>query len=275
MGRVQPLALLTRPAGRNAPILNGLQRRGWEVLECPVLEIREVLSPVVVVPQPEDFDLVVFVSRAAVSGYRSQLMMSGSLHWPQQTLAACMGPVTAGALRREFGDSLNILHPDAAEAQDSESLWPLLHKIDRPLHKVLIVRGQDGRDWLSQRLREQGVEVTLHQAYSRQMLQWPEKLVKSMTAFSAQQRQGTWLLTSPHGVEAIGRQLEQCGLLGWFGCGAFVLTHERLIPILAKLLSRSVQTLNYVVASPEDAAIIAAFEAFQDQVDEPGQVRST
>jgi len=275
MAQAQPLALLTRPAGRNTVIANGLLRRGWEVLECPVLEIREALIPTGAVPRPSDFDLVVFVSRAAVTGYSSQLGGRESLQWPVQTLAACMGPVTASALRREFGDALTILHPDAAEAQDSESLWPLLQRVDQPFLRVLIVRGQDGRDWLSQRLRAQGVEVTLHQAYSRQATQWPANLLANMETLKGQGRRGVWLLTSPHGVEAICTQLEQLGLLDWFAQGAFVLSHPRLLPILAKILTRPAQTLSYIVAAPQDQAILEGFEALGDHAAWPSGDCST
>jgi len=253
-------AILTRPAGRNTVVMNSLLRRGWSVLECPAIDIREVLVDAKEVPRPHQFDLVVFVSRAAVTGYHAQLTAADCSDWPTHSLAACMGPVTANTIRRVFGQSVCILHPDAALAQDSESLWPILLDLAPPLKKVLIVRGQDGRDWLSQRLRERGVEVSFQQAYRRQEAQWPLTISEHFRSLCHQGVYPTWLLTSPHGVEAIYRSIKSIGLLDWFAASAFILTHERLRPLLSQLLERPVERLSCMLASPEDIVILECFE---------------
>lgn len=262
-----PIAILTRPAGRNTNVMKGLARRGWSVVECPALDVREVIAGAGEVPMPERYDLVVFVSRAAVTGYHSQLVAAGhadDIRWPLSTKVASMGPVTASVIRRVFGDDLSVFHPAPDVAQDSESLWPILMALEDPLQRVLIVRGQDGRDWLSQRLNQQGIRVELHQAYRRQPVQWSCTLNKHFVALQQQDTLPTWLLTSPHGLDAIYKNLESLGLLDWFACSSFVLTHERLEPMLIKLLgARSLVKsclLKCVVASPEDDIILNGFE---------------
>ena len=260
MDQNQPTAILTRPAGRNTVVMNGLLRRGWWVNECPALEIREVIKDVVDIPQPESFDLIVFVSRAAVTGYQSQLALNNTFDWPQSTLAACMGPVTASVIRRVLGVTTPILHPESGHAQDSEALWPLLMALECPLKKVLIVRGQDGREWLSERLKQYGINVKLHQAYSRQVALWPQQLRDSFQSLQQKGLNPTWLLTSSHSIEAIYKNCIELGLTDWFANSTFVLTHERLRPLLGKLLNRPVNQLQIVIASPEDAVILAAFE---------------
>lgn len=264
MAQPQHTAILTRPAGRNTVVMRELSRRGWSVLECPALDIREVVSVTGECPRPELFDLVVFVSRAAVTGYHSQLLSEGRAVWPLSTRVACMGPVTASAIRRVFGDDLAVLHPTSDLAQDSESLWPVLLALEDPLERVLIVRGQDGRDWLSQRLSQRGANVVLHQAYRRQSAQWPTLLNEHLDALSCQNALPAWLLTSPHGVEAMYKNLASLGLLGWFAESSFVLTHERLKPLLFRLLEPHFKSgfarPKCVVASPEDDGILTAFE---------------
>ena len=261
MAQTPTTAILTRPAGRNTFVMNGLQRRGWCVEECPALEIREVLADAVEVPRPEDFDLIVFVSRAAVTGYQSQLSQDATFVWPQSTLTACMGPVTAASIRRAFGESLSVVHPEAERAQDSEALWPLLVALEQPIEKVLIVRGQDGREWLSQRLQLRGFSVTIHQAYIRQVALWSQELSEHFLALQRAGTLPTWLLTSAHGIEAIFKNLQKLGLTDWFARSSFVLTHERLRPLLEKLLSQSIVSARVVVASPEDEVILQGFEA--------------
>jgi uroporphyrinogen-III synthase len=264
MAQPQHTAILTRPAGRNTTVMRELIRRGWSVLECPALDIREVVSVTGECPRPELFDLVVFVSRAAVTGYHSHLLGEGREVWPLSTRVACMGPVTASAIRRVFGDGLAVLHPSSDLAQDSESLWPILLALEHPVERVLIVRGQDGRDWLSQRLSQRGANVVLHQAYQRQSAQWPTLLNEHLAALSRQRVLPTWLLTSAHGVEALYKNLEALGLLGWFAESSFVLTHERLKPLLFKLLEPHVKSsyagFKCVLASPEDDVILTGFE---------------
>lgn len=264
MAQPQHTAILTRPAGRNTIVMRELIRRGWSVLECPALDIREVVAVTGELPRPELFDLVVFVSRAAVTGYQSQLLSEGCAAWPLSTRVACMGPVTASAIRRVFGDGLAVLHPASDLAQDSESLWPILLSLEHPVERVLIVRGQDGRDWLSQRLSQRGANVVLHQAYRRQSAQWPALLNEHLVELSRQRALPAWLLTSPHGVEAMYKNLETLGLLEWFAECSFVLTHERLKPLLLKLLEPYFKSgfarFKCEVASPEDDAILAGFE---------------
>lgn len=259
MSKPSPIAMLTRPEGRNTNVRHALERRGWRVEECPALDIREAVV-VTEVPRPESFDLIVFVSRAAVAGYRRQLGVDHSFIWPSETQAACMGPVTAAAIRREFGASVSVLHPEPDHAQDSEALWPVLMSLDQPIQNVLIVRGQDGREWLSQRLREKGLNVTLHQAYQRSAAQWPQELRGRLLLLEQHGISPTWLFTSPHGVEAIFNNIQALGLKDWFAGSRFVLTHDRLKPLLAKLLDRPPENLSICMASPEDEVILAAFE---------------
>lgn len=269
MEQTLPTAILTRPAGRNTVVMKGLMRRGWSVEECPALEIREVLSEAVVVPRPEAFDLVVFVSRAAVSGYVSQLSKSQSVGWPPTTLTACMGPVTAAAIRKAFGESVSVVHPQADRAQDSEALWPLLTELKIPLRKVLIVRGQDGREWLSQRLQQRGFAVSLHQAYSRQIVLWPRAVGERFHALQHLGVLPTWLLTSPHGVDAIYNNLLQLDLVDWFARSCYVLTHERLRPQIENLLKQSIARTKIVIAGPDDTSILAGFEKIYSAENQP------
>ena len=258
-------AILTRPAGRNTALVRALGQRGWPVLECPALEIQSVsLLPARVSLRPEAFDLVVFVSRAAVVGYKQQLP-EGCL-WPRQVQAACMGPVTAGAVQRAFGADLTVLHPEGAASQDSEALWPLILAQPTMPRSVLILRGQDGREWLSDKLTALGIAVTVQQTYQREVASWSEPLCVSLRAQAAAGVLAVWLLTSGHGIEAIVQKLAELKLLPWFEQSAFVFTHERLRGVLGKALGRDFGQLCHAVASPEDEAIVLCFDQIVSQL---------
>jgi len=259
MAHLRPTAILTRPAGRNSALVRALGQAGWPTLECPALDIQSVpILAARVAPRPEAFDLVVFVSRAAVAGYQHQLPQDFA--WPAQVAAACMGPVTAGAVRRTFGVDLTVLHPEGAASQDSEALWPLILAQQRLPRNVLILRGQDGREWLSEKLLALGVAVTVQQTYQREVALWPAPLCVSLRELAAEGGQAVWLLTSTHGIQAIVQKLHDLKLLTWFERCTFVLTHERLRSVLAKALGHELGQLCHEVATPEDEAIVLCFD---------------
>lgn len=89
--------------------------------------------------------------------------------WPAGALAACPGPGTAQALRDAGVPADLIVSPPADSPRfDSEALWPLLQaRRDWRGAGLLVVRGEGGRDWLAERLREAGAAVHFVQAYRR------------------------------------------------------------------------------------------------------------
>ena len=265
MTHAHPTAILTRPAGRNTAIAQALSLQGWPILECPALEIQSVpVLPAFDTPSPENFDLIVFVSRAAVTGYRRQL--PENFTWPAGVTAACMGPVTANAITRSFGVALTVLHPEGVASQDSEALWPLILG-QKPLPRpVLILRGQDGREWLGEKLTKLTVAVTIHQTYQREVASWSDQVREPLLALAGSGGKAVWLLTSTHGIEAIVSKLSELNIIDWFRKSAFVLTHERLKPILAKMLDADLDRLCYKVASPEDPAIVLCFDQMIEQL---------
>jgi uroporphyrinogen-III synthase len=177
-----------------------------------------------------------------------------------------MGPVTAAAVRRTFGADLTVLHPAGADSQDSEALWPLI-LAQKPLpRRVLVLRGQDGREWLSDKLIAMGMTVTVHQTYQREVASWSEPLCASLRALAKTGEQAVWLLTSGHGTQAIVQKLGELQLLAWFEQSAFVLTHERLGLVLGKALNREFGQLCHTVASPEDEAIVLCFAQILEQL---------
>ena len=265
MAEQSPTALLTRPAGRNSLVGKALLRRGWGVLECPALEIHSVpVAQVVELAPPDNFDLVVFVSRAAVTGYRHQL--PEGFVWPAQVKAGCMGPVTATAIQRTFGEQVSVLYPDGAASQDSEALWPLILQHEPLPRRVLILRGQDGREWLSAKLTQLGVDVVVQQTYQREIATWAEAVQQPLQVLAQSGGQAVWLLTSAHGVLAIADKMQALNLMGWYQKTAFVLTHERLGKVLAQSVGLDCAQLRYAVTAPDDAGIVLCFDQIARQL---------
>lgn len=265
MQNPMPVAILTRPAGRSAALTGALAAKGWRVIECPALAIRPaVVSSWLPVPKPGDFDLVVFVSGAAVAGYARQL--GRDVHWPATTLAAAVGPATARAARAAFGSDIAVLHPSSAEASDSEALWEVILRQASLPERVLIVRGQVGREWLGDQFRARGVNVQTHVAYEREVAAWTPETVDAFRAMAADGVRPVWLLTSAEGIVATLDQAQRHGLTAWCRESAFVVTHPRLTAVLQQRLGEGAHTPLISTALPEDDAVLLCFEQIREHV---------
>ena len=226
-----PIAVLTRPAGLNEALAQRLEQAGWSVTIAPALQIEQrALQACERVPDPADYDLIVFVSANAVVGYAGQLAQQ--YDWPVSTRAACVGVTTAQCVRENFGHTIQVLHPDPLDMQDSESLWSAITSLTKMPERVLILRGQDGRDWLADQFLARGVSVSLHVAYCRERATWSPALQTQFSNWAKNDIPLVWLLTSPHGIESVMTQIERFGSLDWAARCSYIVTHPRLVELV-------------------------------------------
>ncbi len=117
--------------------------------------------------------VLVFVSPNAVLGFfEAVASVRGTpvhaLAWPAQARAAATGPGTVAALRECGVPADRIAAPAADAAQfDSEALWDGIGGWAWSGRPAWIVRGNGGRDWLGDRLRDAGADVRVVQSYGR------------------------------------------------------------------------------------------------------------
>lgn len=163
--------LVTRPAAQALEWVLQLRQRGLQACALPLIDIdsasdaQPVLDAWQRLPQ---CDLAVFVSPNAVERFFAMRPGDAAQPWPVDTLAASPGPGTDSVLARlGVPDAQRITPAPDAVQFDSESLWQRLRTQDWQGRRVLIVRGDGGREWLATRLREAGAEVELLAAYTR------------------------------------------------------------------------------------------------------------
>ena len=217
--------------------------RGWKVYDWPALLLTGL--PAVQVPDPAQYDLVMFVSGNAARFYFQQLACASGLArpvvWPAAVPAATVGLGSAQAVRECAGDGIRVVHPpqDAA-AFDSEALWAELHRLDLKPRKVLIVRGGrgeqgHGRSWLAEQFRADGAEVTLYAAYRRDPMIWPPQRRRQLRAWHAGKLRPVWFLSSREAVEALVQQMgAETLLMHWIGCRVIV-PHARIAGFIDEL----------------------------------------
>ena len=109
--------------------------------------------------------LVMFVSANAVQHF----LRRGRRAAPGRPalLAGSTGPGTSAALRAGRRARGRARRAAGAQVFDSEALWARLRQRDWQGRRVLVVRGEGGRDWLAEQLAQAGARVEFVAAYQR------------------------------------------------------------------------------------------------------------
>ena len=261
-----PPFVLTRPEGRNAALAACLRRQGRQVLELPALQIHPLAAKTSTLPLPGDYDLVVFVSGIAARLYARQLQdVAGLSRWPSAVPAACVGPATAAAMQGGFWPpSMRIVHPGPdAPTHDSEALWQELQQSGLTLRKVLVVRGNVGREWLSDQLVQAGCHVERHAVYLRERAIWSAAALDTLAAWRDAAISPVWLVTSAQGLQALHLGVVEAGMQAWWQEHRFVVTHPKLVDSLASVMGWADKDAQAMVkiCLPDDDAIAQALLA--------------
>ena len=161
--------IVTRPAAQAADWVAQLRLHGIDAVALPLIDIAPIADPAALHAAWRGLAsqrLVVFVSPNAAEQFFAQQPADAS--WPPALLAGSPGPGTTRVLVGLGVPVSRIVEPAGDAPQfDSESLWAQLRDRDWRGANVLIVRGDGGRDWLAQTLREAGAKVGHVAAYER------------------------------------------------------------------------------------------------------------
>lgn len=167
---MSPTLIVTRPRAQAVAWVRELTARGLAACSLPLIDIGAVDDPAPLRRAWQglaDLACVMFVSVNAVQHFFAARPPDGG--WPPGLAAACTGQGTRMALVAAGVPEACIAAPGLDEAQESESLWR--HLVHRPWRgrDVLIVRGEDGRDWLARQWGEAGATLAFVTAYTRSL----------------------------------------------------------------------------------------------------------
>lgn len=157
--------IVTRPAAQALPWVQALRRCGVDAVALPLIGIEPIADPSPVHAawaRLPGLDWVMFVSANAVEQFFA-LRPAGAA-WPPALAAGAPGPGTRVAL--EAAGVARIDEPVPGRA-DSEGLWARIAHRPWAGCQALVVRGEEGRDWLAEQLRGAGAEVDFVAAYRR------------------------------------------------------------------------------------------------------------
>lgn len=260
---IKPTVILTRPEGKNEALVAALQRQNPEVkpLVLPALCLSPTLTKLPEAYWPTHADLLIFVSAQAAQYYLEALAAAGQHFLPQQRLATVGAASAQPFYEAGLAKQVQLIHPPVTHPyQDSEALWELLQPELNEINRVLLVRGQQGREWLSERLLAANKRLIRCCIYERLPAEWHPNERSQLHHALSQPSSVTMLLTSSESTQAIYQNIVQLGLLpAWKQCH-FVVIHPRIAENLQALigLSASQRAQQITVCAPSQAAMLNA-----------------
>ncbi len=244
MSRLHGLHIvLTRPAGQVDALMSRIQAAGGEVLVLPLLAIAPPLNPVHgdgLQAQLAHADAVIFISPNAV---RMALAVLPAPDWPPALRLVAIGQGTAHALH-EAGFSRVLVPREGADSEAVLALPELQHLVGQ---RILLVRGEGGRELLATALSERGA-IVQHAVMYRRVALPPD-----MTALH-QRGALTFVITSSEALRILINAAREKDDAEWLRVQNFVFAHPRIAE-QAKTFSLN---RGIMAASPDDAAVFAA-----------------
>ncbi|WP_151634288.1 uroporphyrinogen-III synthase [Noviherbaspirillum aerium] len=198
--RLHPV-VITRPLEQAGPLAHRVAGAGRNAVIFPLLEIH-LLDDETALKKTlcalDSYAMVAFVSPNAINA-----AMRHIAEWPPQVPIAVMGEGSKAALAEHGITSANrsILSPRDARRTDSQTLLEVLDIEALRGRRVLIVRGESGRELLADALRAQGVEVEQLAAYRRTAPRLDEaarQQLRSLVMHAAD-----WLITSSEALRIL------------------------------------------------------------------------
>lgn len=166
-GRAARVVVITRPAGEAQRLATLIREAGGKPLLFPVIEICDAANPAPLndaIARLDAFDLAIFISPSAVDKAMTRIRAQRAL--PSTLRCAAIGPGGARALAR-FGVSGVITPDERAPSFDSESLLATHYLQDVRGKRIVIFRGDGGRELLRDTLTARGAEVQTVACYRR------------------------------------------------------------------------------------------------------------
>jgi len=239
--------VVTRPRAQASKLAGLIVEQGGEAVVFPLLEISPVADygPLCsVTANLETYSLAIFISPNAVAFSLPDILASRT--WPRSLRPVAIGQSTVGLLA-SYGLA-DTLVPAARFDSEAVLELPEMQRASVAGRRVLILRGNGGRELLADQLRERGAEVDCVSCYQRSAPPDAAPLV-------ALWRYG-WLdaltISSSEGLRNLVDLLDDRTRVCLRSTPVFV-PHQRIADLAKELALQRV-----ILGGPGDAGIIAA-----------------
>lgn len=201
--------VITRPRAQADGLVRAVAAIGRTPVLLPLLEIAPLEDQSALraaIRELDGYALVAFVSPNAIDAAMALVPA-----WPRQVALAVLGEGSRAALAKHGLTEANatILGPQDPTRSDSENLLQTLDLAALRGRRVLIVRGETGRELMAEGFRAAGAELTIVPAYRRSVPVLTPELGATLRALLASPND--WIITSSEalrGLVGVLRQLD-------------------------------------------------------------------
>jgi uroporphyrinogen-III synthase len=199
--------VITRPRQQAGALARAVAALGRTPLILPLLDISPLPDETLlraVLANLRDYALVAFVSPNAVDAAFAHIG-----EWPAEVALAVVGEGSRAALARHGidGARYRIHVPVDASRSDSEHLLQALDTAALLGRRVLVVRGETGRELLPDALRAAGIHVETVAAYRRAVPGLTPDLAAALRALL--EAPNDWIITSSEALRGLAGLVEQ------------------------------------------------------------------
>jgi uroporphyrinogen-III synthase len=252
------IVIVTRPAATGERLFRKLQDRGHRAMWWPAFEIGPAPDPTAVrdrLARLDRYDLAIFVSPNAVHAVGA--VLDGE--WPATTTVGAVGRATRAAVESELAvAAASVLAPDDEEG-GSEAFWAAWVASGRRAGRVLVLRAEDGREWLGERFVQSGSTVDQLAVYSRRACGLAPEAARELVACMTSGETPVTVFSSSEAVNALDAQIQSIdGGAAYLRSGIALATHPR---IAERLRSAGYARVFDTLAA--DDAVIAKLESLR------------
>jgi len=249
--------VITRPRAQADRLARAAAALGRKVVVLPLLEIFPLADDTrlkAALAGLPAYALVAFVSPNAIDAAFAHIA-----RWPAGVAIAVLGEGSRAALAQHGvgGHNAEIVSPPDPARSDSENLLRALDLAALNGKRVLIVRGESGRELMAEGLRAAGALVTTVAAYRRCVPRLTPELAATLLSLLAQEND--WIITSSEalrGLLALVAQLEPQDAVAKMQQQHLIVPHARIAET-ARTLGLSRLTLT----GSGDARLLAALQS--------------
>ncbi len=249
--------IITRPRAQAEPLARAVAALGREAVVLPLLDIEPLPDQSALkqaLSRLGDYALVAFVSPNAIDAAFAHIAA-----WPAGVAIGVVGEGSRAALAKHGVDerSATIHCPAHGEASDSEHLLLAMDLSRLAGRRVLIVRGESGRELMAAGFTAAGAEVAVVAAYRRAVPPLTAALAAQLAELIATPNH--WIITSSEALRGLVdhvRTLDPQGGVAKLQQQHLVVPHARIAETAFSLgLDRVTQT------GSGDAGVLAALQS--------------
>ena len=257
MSELSGIVVITRPLAQADGLAQAVRASGRTAEILPLLEIAPVDDPAplrAALAGLPDYALVAFVSPNAIDAAFAHVSS-----WPSQVPLAVVGEGSRAALARHgvAAPGYTVHSPRDSAHSDSEHLLQNLDLATFSGRRVLIVRGDGGRELLADALRAAGATVEAVAAYRRSTPVLTHELAARLRALLAQPND--WIITSSEalrGLAGLVQAIDDDALMARLQQQRLIVPHARIAQTARDLGLEHVR-----LTGSGDARLLAALQS--------------